>query len=215
MFRFDLASLIVSIPAILLALSFHEFAHGYAAYLLGDPTPKQQGRLTLNPLAHLDPLGTIMMLVARFGWARPVPVNPFYFRGDRARGMMLVSLAGPAANILIAFVGVLLYNFLGVHLGTVLGPRNLIFIFLINLIYINIYLALFNLIPLPPLDGSKILQGLLPRRYYHVFYKLESYGPIILILLILTRITGRIIMPLAQALIDIMDQIGYFIATLF
>lgn len=96
---FDIREMIYVLPVILVALTFHEFAHGYAAHLLGDPTPRQQGRLTLNPLPHLDPLGTLMMLVARFGWAKPVQVNPFYFRGNRQRGMLIVSLAGPLANV--------------------------------------------------------------------------------------------------------------------
>lgn len=212
---FDIWSMIYSFPVILVALTFHEFAHGYTAHLLGDPTPRQQGRLTLNPLAHLDLLGTLMMLVARFGWAKPVQVNPFYFKGDRQRGMLLVALAGPLANILVAFIGALLYNLFGVHAETVLIDYNYFSFFLRNLVSINIYLALFNLIPVPPLDGSKILLGLMPRKYHDSIYALEAYGPMILMLLILTNITGRVLVPIAQVVIKSLDFITYFIVSAF
>jgi len=121
---FDIWSMLYTFPVILIALTVHEFSHGYAAHLLGDPTPKQQGRLTLNPLPHLDPLGTLMMLVARFGWAKPVQVNPFYFKGNRQRGMLLVALAGPLSNVLVAFVGALLYNLLVTQARDLLVQHN-------------------------------------------------------------------------------------------
>ncbi len=215
MFNFNIESLIISIPAVLLALSFHEFAHGYVAYRLGDPTPKIQGRLTLNPLAHLDLLGTLMMFIARFGWAKPVQVNPLNFKGDRMRGMMLVSLAGPLSNILIAFIGLLLYNLLGVYAYDFIIRHYRIELFLITLIYLNVYLSIFNLIPLPPLDGSKILLGILPRRYYKSYFNLERYAPIILILLILTGITSRVLAPIAALLIGLLDKLAYLIVTIF
>ncbi|MFY9175532.1 MAG: site-2 protease family protein [Peptococcia bacterium] len=215
MFNFNIESLIISIPAVLLALSFHEFAHGYVAYRLGDPTPKIQGRLTLNPLAHLDLLGTLMMFIARFGWAKPVQVNPLNFKGDRMRGMMLVSLAGPLSNILIAFIGLLLYNLLGVYAYDFIIRHYRIELFLITLIYLNVYLSIFNLIPLPPLDGSKILLGILPRRYYNSYFNLERYAPIILILLILTGITSRVLAPIAALLIGLLDKLAYLIVTIF
>jgi len=212
---FDIMDMLYSLPVILVALTFHEFAHGYAAHLLGDPTPKQQGRLTLNPLPHLDPLGTLMMIVARFGWAKPVQVNPFYFKGDRQRGMLLVALAGPLANILVAFIGALLYNLFGTHAKTWLMEYDYLSFFLSSLVSINIYLALFNLIPVPPLDGSNILRGVLPRRYHDSIYSLEAYGPILLMLLVLTNITGRILVPVARLAIKFLDIITYMLVTAF
>ncbi|MDX9871916.1 MAG: site-2 protease family protein [Clostridia bacterium] len=200
---FDLTQLLISVPAILIAITFHEFSHGLAAHLLGDPTPQRQGRLTLNPLPHLDPVGALMLLVAHFGWAKPVEVNPFYFKGDRRRGMLLVSLAGPLSNIILALIGAILYNLLGVsgYLGY----------FLILLITINVYLAIFNLLPVPPLDGGKILAGLLPRRFLPYLDQVEAYGPLILILLIVTRISGRILLPIAQAVITGLFFIASFV----
>ena len=152
MFGFD-PDMLFRIPALLIALTFHEYAHARVANALGDPTPRLAGRLTLNPVAHLDPLGLIMLWLFKFGWAKPVPVNPGYFR-DEKRGMLLVSLAGPASNILLAFSAAILIEvlfrlqILGGGLGEVL-----------RLTYIyNIVLAIFNLLPIPPLDGAKILR---------------------------------------------------------
>jgi len=212
---FDIWSMLYTFPVILIALTVHEFSHGYAAHLLGDPTPKQQGRLTLNPLPHLDPLGTLMMLVARFGWAKPVQVNPFYFKGNRQRGMLLVALAGPLSNVLVAFVGALLYNLLVTQARDLLVQHNYLSYFIRSLVSINIYLAVFNLIPVPPLDGSKILLGLMPRQYHESIYSLEAYGPILLMLLILTNITGRVLVPIARVVISCLDIITYLLVTAF
>lgn len=198
-----LTGLLISVPAILIAITIHEFSHGLAAHMLGDPTPQRQGRLTLNPLPHLDPLGTLMLLVAKFGWAKPVQVNPYYFKGDRQRGMLLVALAGPLSNMVVALLGAILYNLFGAQ-GYLDG-------FIGALISINVYLALFNLIPVPPLDGSKILLGLLPRRMHDSIYQLESYGPIILVLLIVFNITGRVLVPIARVVIISLLQIGRII----
>lgn len=174
--------LLLGIPALLLAISVHEFAHGYAAYRLGDPTAKHQGRLTLNPLAHLDPIGAIMLLVFRFGWARPVPINPVYFK-DRKRGTLIVSIAGPLSNFLMAW---LFYNLAQVvprwmptwslHLTTRLFLE-------LNVAY-NLGLAAFNLLPLPPLDGSKIVSSLLPPRWEYNYLRYAQYGPFVLMLLV-------------------------------
>lgn len=200
----DLIELLVSVPAVLIAITFHEFSHGYAAHLLGDPTPKNQGRLTLNPLSHLDPLGTLMLLVAHFGWAKPVEINPYYFKGNRQRGILLVSLAGPASNLVLALAVAILYNLFGVT-----GYLALFFFMLLS---INVYLAIFNLIPVPPLDGSKILLGLLPRHLHEYVYKIEAYGPIILIMLVLTNVTGKILLPIAKTVISVFFYIGQLIA---
>ncbi|MCR6545841.1 site-2 protease family protein [Dehalobacterium formicoaceticum] len=192
--------LIFYIPAILLALSVHEFSHGFVAYRLGDPTPKLQGRLTLNPLKHLDPMGTLLLIVAHFGWAKPVQVNPYYFQGDKKRGMMTVALAGPFSNILFAYLSALL---LSLMLREILPFNNLFALFLQNLVQINLILAAFNLIPVPPLDGSKILAGILPGQAGEFFYSLEQYGPIILLILIVSGMIQRIFLPIVSFLYKI------------
>lgn len=190
---FDLQSMLLTLPALLVGLTLHEFAHGYVAYLLGDPTAKNMGRLTFNPIRHLDPLGALFLLVFHFGWAKPVPVNPMYFKGDRQRGMLLVSLAGPLTNLLIAAATAVAWK--------IIEPREFILAgVLLYLFYINIILAVFNVIPVPPLDGSKILAGLLPRKYMHVVFNLEKYGYIVLIILMFTGITGMILTPIAKLL---------------
>ncbi|MFQ6674041.1 MAG: site-2 protease family protein [Fidelibacterota bacterium] len=171
------------IPPILVALTFHEYAHGRVALRFGDPTAKMSGRLTLNPISHLDPLGTLMLFLVHFGWAKPVPVDPRYFR-DPKRDMLWVALAGPAANMVLAFIsGVALSGLLGA--GLIHSGAGAILATMLSLsLQINLALAVFNLLPIPPLDGSKVLQGLLPYRYEHVAYGLEQYGPWILIGLI-------------------------------
>jgi Zn-dependent protease len=166
------------IVAILIAITFHEYAHGWMADRLGDPTPRLRGRLSLNPLVHLDPLGTLLLLLVGFGWAKPVEVNPRNF-ADWRRGMMIVAVAGPLANITLAFLIGLLFRLQlvdhGTHLGVVADLA----------IYFNAVLALFNLIPVPPLDGSRILSGLLPPAQALAYQRLAPYGPLLLLLLIM------------------------------
>jgi len=195
-----LTEFIIFIPAILIALSFHEFAHGFVAYRLGDPTPKYQGRLTLNPLAHLDPIGTLLLLFAHFGWAKPVQVNPYYFEGDRKRGMMIVALAGPFANVLLAYIGALLFSLM---LKEILPFHGVALVFLQDLVQINLVLAAFNLIPVPPLDGSKILAGLMPGETANFIYRMEQYGPLLLMILIITGTTQIIFRPIVNTLAQI------------
>ncbi|MDQ0285711.1 Zn-dependent protease [Desulfofundulus luciae] len=198
----------IMLPAIVLGLTFHELAHGWVADRLGDPTARYQGRLTLNPLAHVDVIGLIMLFVVGFGWAKPVPVNPYNFRSDMRQGIMLVSLAGPAANMLLATAG-------AVALG--LGAWKLPYgqEIVLKIIHINVILAVFNLLPVPPLDGSKILAGLLPGRQQWL-YMLESYGTIILLLLLFTGIIGKvlrwIIIPLYNALIGLAKAIAFLVS---
>lgn len=198
--------MLLMVPAIVLGLTFHEFAHGWTANRLGDPTARYQGRLTLNPAAHVDVIGLIMLFFAGFGWAKPVPVNPLNLRGNMRRSMMLVSLAGPAANMVLAVAGAV-----GLGLGIWQVPLGReIFLAIIR---INVVLAVFNLLPVPPLDGSKILAGLLPGRQEWL-YALENYGVIILLVLLFTGIIGRvlgfIISPIYGLLIGIATGISRF-----
>ena len=171
-------SLLLNVPAVLLAISLHEFAHGWASWRLGDPTPKATGRLSLNPLHHLDLWGTLCLLVFHFGWAKPVQINPWYYK-NRKRGVVLVSLAGPGMNFLLAFVA----SFL---LGVVMQANggNFLFALLLNISYTSLGLGIFNLIPVPPLDGSKVLGALLPEQLYFRYMRLERYGFILLVILL-------------------------------
>ncbi len=194
------------IPAILIALTFHEYAHGKVADLLGDHTPYHQGRLTLNPLPHIDWVGFLMLLLFKFGWAKPVQVNPMNFKNvGMKRGMLLVSAAGPAMNFALAFVGMLLYKYVLLFSGQ--EWAHITMNLLIPLIWINIFLAIFNLLPVPPLDGSKILAGLLPDAGTKLLYSLEQYGPLLLLLLIMTGVVGKIILPLAYSVFGLLEFI--------
>lgn len=194
MYLFSPERILFLIPALLIALTFHEYAHGKVAYLLGDPTAKNQGRLTLNPLSHLDPIGTLMVLFAGFGWAKPVPINPFFFQSDRRRGMMLVGLAGPVMNLVLAYLSAVVLQIVSSYGIGGFWLNNFLYV----LIQLNIILAIFNLIPVPPLDGSRILAGILPRQGAQLIYSIENYGMLIIILLIITGGIQRIILPLVQ-----------------
>lgn len=194
----SLTSMVATLLAVLMAITFHETAHGYIAYRLGDPTAKNQGRLTLNPIAHLDLIGALMMFVFGFGWAKPVPVNPFYFEGDRTKGMILVSVAGPLTNLIISFAAYFIYV-----AGSGFAGIPFLSIFLSTTVTLNIYLAVFNLIPIPPLDGSKILAGLLPKATAYKFLNtVEQYGFLILMLLIFFNITDMIMVPVANVILN-------------
>ncbi|MCL4200231.1 site-2 protease family protein [Patescibacteria group bacterium] len=164
--------------ALVVAITIHEFAHAYAADRLGDPTPRVQGRLTLNPLAHLDPLGTLMILIARFGWGKPVVFDPFNLRHPR-RDAAIISLAGPASNLALATVlSVVLHSFLTTPYAM------LIYVIIQPVIVMNVFLAIFNLVPIHPLDGFKIVGGILPREYARQWQELEPYGLIFLLFLV-------------------------------
>ena len=169
--------LVLLIPILLFALSFHEFAHGWVANKLGDPTAKYQGRLTLNPTAHLDPVGSLMILFVGFGWAKPVPVDSRYLANPRT-DMMKIAFAGPASNLLLAFIGGTLLRIIGFKMD----PNSTI---LHYFTIINISLAVFNMIPIPPLDGSQVFSGIMIRKNPQLVMNLQMYGPQILLGLIL------------------------------
>ncbi|HQA59466.1 MAG: site-2 protease family protein [Tepidanaerobacteraceae bacterium] len=180
--------MLLRIPALLIAISFHEYAHARVSYSLGDPTPKWRGRLSLNPLVHLDPIGLIMLWLFRFGWAKPVEINPSYYKEPK-KGTILVSLAGPMANLILAFIAMIILKLDILRIGVLDSFIYILFLY-------NLTLAVFNLIPIPPLDGSKILAGLLPARQAYEFSKLEAYGPFVLILLVYFGLLGKILNPL-------------------
>jgi len=201
----NIQNLLLIAPPILLALSFHEYAHAYVANMYGDDTAKQSGRLTLNPLAHLDPLGTIMIFIVHFGWAKPVPVNPIRLKNPK-KDMVWISAAGPLANMILALISGILLRLIFAIVGipdqhSIIGL--LVFMVVMSL-QINLALAIFNLFPIAPLDGSKILFGLLPARHESVIYSIERYGPFILIGLIIfgratdIHILGGLIWPFVK-----------------
>ena len=183
LFRLPLEVLVLLIPVLLFALVFHEFSHGWVANKLGDPTAKYSGRLTLNPIAHLDMMGSLMFLVVGFGWAKPVPVDSRYLANPRT-DMMKIAFAGPASNLLLAFIAGTFIRFTGN-----LGPLSSM---LMMFTQINIMLAVFNMIPIPPLDGSQIFSGLMVRKNPDLVLKLQIYGPQILFGLILFGMLTRI-----------------------
>ncbi|MCF4113432.1 MULTISPECIES: site-2 protease family protein [Dethiosulfovibrio] len=186
----QIADILLALPAVLWAISFHEFCHGWVAYQLGDPTARDAGRLTLNPLAHFDVIGAIMLLLFHFGWAKPVPIDPRYF-GKPRRDMVLVSVAGVAGNIFTAFVvGLILRFFPGPFMASPALGRVMIL-----MVYVNVGLAVFNLIPIPPLDGSKLIYPLLPRSWMKGWFYLERYGMIVLLLLVAVGAIGAIMRP--------------------
>ncbi|MBU6390621.1 MAG: site-2 protease family protein [Planctomycetota bacterium] len=187
----NLANLIISIPTILYALTIHEYFHGWTANKFGDPTAKLQGRLTLNPLAHIDIMGALCFVFARFGWGKPVPINPSYFRNPR-RDNMIVSFAGPASNFVSAFLfGVIFQLLRSIPFIIPVNIAAILYNLLISGIIMNLSLAFFNMIPLFPLDGSHILEGLLPHSIAMKYKEVERYCPFILLgLIVMGNFTG-------------------------
>ncbi|OWZ83974.1 site-2 protease family protein [Natranaerobius trueperi] len=210
--NFFLGNILYILPALLIALTIHEYSHGRVAYYLGDNTAKAHGRLTLNPLDHLDPIGLLMLAMAGFGWAKPVPVNPVNFRRDISmrQGMLFVSLAGPVSNLIMAFIFLVVSDiyvritepmFAGHSVQITLAQTHEVLQWIVTL---NIFLAVFNLIPVPPLDGSRILRSLLPRKFEGYFDYLDQYGFIILIFLIISGAIGTVLGPVSNAILTVL-----------
>ena len=196
-----ITELIILAPPLLFALTLHEFAHGLVAYRLGDPTAKDAGRLTLNPLKHLDPLGTIAFFFIKIGWAKPVPVNPRYFQ-DPKKDMLWVALAGPVTNLALAVVSALLTKTVwmlakvlpySATVEAILVPLNAM---LIASVWINLVLCIFNFLPIPPLDGSRILMGLLPNNLAISYMRIERFGFVIILVLAFSGLLSKAIVPI-------------------
>ena len=186
-----LTDILLSVIPALICITLHELSHGLAAYRLGDTTAKDAGRLTLNPIKHLDIMGILMMVVFHFGWAKPVPVNMYRFRNPK-RGMAITALAGPAANVVISIVFLFLYGLL----FRPLGGGGIVLEMIYITAYLSISFAIFNILPISPLDGSKVLFSLLPERRYAQLMRYERYGMILLLVLVSSGILGR---PLSTA----------------
>src|SRR2546427_7657525 len=201
MFRTDPRTLLFLLPAVLIAATCHEFAHALVADRLGDPTARQLGRLSLNPLVHVDPLGTLFFVLFSFGWARPVPVNPRNFANPRL-GMLGVALAGPLVNIVLAFAVGGIVKTQGLT-GTLWGDLASM------LVLINIVLAVFNLIAIPPLDGSRILEGLLPSNQALAYARIQPYGTVVILALLYTGVVGQVMSPAVRWLYGVSTGAGF------
>jgi len=209
--RLPMEVLIILLPILIFSLCFHEFSHGYIAYKLGDHTAARNGRLTLNPLAHLDPIGSLMILFVGFGWAKPVPVNPVNFSNPRL-DMMKVAFAGPASNLLLAFTGGLMMRLVNIFglLQSEMFIQTLYFF-----IFINISLAVFNMIPVAPLDGSQIFGNMISKNNPKLAWKLQMYGPKILMGIILIgmvtpfSVLGFLMMPFVKIFMYLFTGISF------
>lgn len=191
-------SLFYILPAVVIVLTVHEYSHAKVSDMLGDPTPRNSGRLTLNPLAHIDPLGLLMLLLVRLGWAKPVPTSPIYYR-DRKRGILYTALAGPASGVLIAIIS------RAVMMSGVIRPYGPAFSFFNILYYYSLVISVFNLLPVYPLDGSRILQGLLP---YNKWYRLVQYqNQIQVVFMLVVFLAGRLFWAFLNPVITALDLV--------
>lgn len=186
---------LITVPMVLIALMFHELAHGFVSIKLGDPTPRMQGRMTLNPLAHLDLVGTILMIFTGFGWAKPVQINPRYYK-DPKKGMAITALAGPLMNFFLAILAMLLYGIYFIIVnktGLMAGAMYSVGYLVMRFVTLNLCFMVFNFIPIPPLDGSRVLGIFLSNRAYFKVQEYERYSFLILILLSATGVFNRLI----------------------
>ena len=212
----NIISLVLTIFCALISITVHEFSHGYAAYRLGDDTAKIYGRLSLNPLKHLDIYGVVCLILFKFGWAKPVPVNFYNFKNKKS-GVILVSLAGPFSNLILAFLSrILLYIFVTFGIFKSVMP---VYVFLSSMTYLNLGLCVFNLIPIPPLDGSKILASFLKGGAYYRFLSISNYSSIILMLLFfipgLRNVFSSFLMFFEIGLLNLFDLIIGFVIGVF
>lgn len=210
----NIATIAIQILVIFFALSVHESAHGWMAEKFGDPTARMQGRITLNPIAHIDPVGTIIVPVFLaimgapvFGWAKPVMVNPYNLKNPK-RDNIYISAAGPGSNLIIAFLGIILFIILkNMGIISVMSVQSSVIaavvLLLINLILINVFLAVFNLIPVPPLDGSGIVEGLLKGEALDSYLKIKPYGFLILLAIIYLGIFEKIANPIMRLVLNL------------
>lgn len=191
----NIPALIVNAVITLIALTGHELGHAWVSTKLGDPTPRMEGRLTINPLAHLDIVGTILMILTGFGWAKPVGINPAYYK-DRKKGTALTAAAGPLSNLIMSFAVLLLYYIyavIAIKTGFAIGSIALISSLVSTFVVRNLCFMVFNLIPIPPLDGSKVLGIFLPDRYYYTMLRYERYCMILIMVLSLMGVFGNVI----------------------
>lgn len=195
MLDLNLTRILLTIPALIIALTLHELSHGWVAYRLGDTTAKSQGRLSLNPLKHIDPLGALFLLIVGFGWAKPVPVNPYAFK-NRDKGMALVAIAGPLSNLVMALLGgiglMISYHFFqsAVYTGTSYTVHEYLTYFWMYFIQINVVLMIFNLIPVPPLDGSRVVRAFLSTDGKIRYDRIEQFGMFIMMAMCLPIFGG-------------------------
>lgn len=189
----DLSTILSTLVAIAIAISVHEFGHAYSAHLLGDDTAKMYGRMTLNPSAHVDPIGILMMLIFQIGWARPVPVNPNNFKNYKL-GNVLVSLSGAIANIITAIICVLINKHVNMYAINLIAGYTIMY---------NVGFAAFNLLPIPPLDGWGVISSFIPYKYNEMVYKYESMSNIIFLVLILTGAYGIFVSPIRNVIMNI------------
>ena len=204
MFGFDLQEMLLGIPGLVIAMTFHEYAHARAAVSLGDFTPRLMGRLTLNPTAHIDPIGLLMLFLVRFGWAKPVMINPSNFRQPK-RDDIPVSLAGPMMNLFLGFVAFYVMLLINAHRLDV----SQITYTIIQMIFVyNVNFAIFNMLPIPPLDGSHILRNLLPPDLAYRYQSIERYSILIMIVFIATPILSVVLMPLFRLVYGFYKVLG-------